>query len=702
MYRYAPRRLTTALPRVALWLALICGAILPPSTVVAQEIQQEGQAAAGGDRRESPTAPLPEARIPETRTTPPVHAGTDSGQKLHAPAEQEEFSVVIFGDRTGGPRSGLKVLESAIRMTNHIDPTFVLTVGDLIQGYNRETAWLLEAAEFKGLMNHLNAPWYPVAGNHDVYARPDKAGGHMDLYKKHFGPLYYSFDYKWAHFIVLFSDEALGFHNPSRTQNMSAEQMEWLGNDLATTRASQVFVFMHHPRWNYEGCNWPEVHEILAQDGRVEAVVAGHIHTYRDDGVRDGIHYYAMATTGGHRGELRETASIHHVNHLRIRRTRWSMAVLPVGSVLGGDFALGSEVDAMRQLQDNGIEVTGTVFVHAEQGLESPLTLRFKNPTDRRLPYKITLALPDGWLLSKELPHTHGEVEPGQSLDFPLAIRTTPAPGPDKQKPKAQRSRAPRPRLQVTLHYPLRHRAGQKVLTEEIELSTAIPVRLTGLSAQAGPRKKNKVLRLDGKSAIRVPLSNSLADVDHFTVECWVRGSTPLSRAGLITKTESSSFGIFWSEREEPLGPSGYAHIAGHGYIEAQPKEGWRWEQWTHVALCYDGEWLRFFVNGAVAAATQHRGKVTRNKHPLYIGADPNSRGRANSFFTGVIDEVRVSKTARYSDSFEPQRIFDTDADTLLLLHFDGIANGVHPDASAHENHGWKVGKPRLEFDPRP
>ena len=44
----------------------------------------------------------------------------------------------------------------------------------------------------------------------------------------------------------------------------------------------------------------------------------------------------------------------------------------------------------------------------------------------------------------------------------------------------------------------------------------------------------------------------------------------------------------------------------------------------------------------------------------------------------GCIDELRISKVARYAGHFDPLREpFASDADTLALFHFDGGTQGV-------------------------
>ena len=69
--------------------------------------------------------------------------------------------------------------------------------------------------------------------------------------------------------------------------------------------------------------------------------------------------------------------------------------------------------------------------------------------------------------------------------------------------------------------------------------------------------------------------------------------------------------------------------------------------------------------------------------------------------FRGRIDDVRLSKGVRYVTAFDPPRVHERDADTLVLLHFDREVRGIHPDASGHDDHGWPAGKPRLAAETR-
>ena len=611
---------------------------------------------------------------------PPVSAGTDSAQQLHAPDASEAFDFMIFGDRTGGPPEGIAVLADAVKMANRMDVDLVLTVGDLVEGYNEPEQWLKQMREYQATVADLDMPWYPVPGNHDVYARPKKPGGHMDLYKQHFGPLYYSFDYKWAHFIVLFSDESLSFSDPAKNQNMSDEQMAWLRADLESTDADRVFAFLHHPRWEkrYEGCNWNDVHDIFVADGRPTTIFAGHIHIYRDDGQRDNVHYYALATTGAHLRPFPKVATFHHVDFVRVRRDRIAVAVLPVGSVYASDFVLGEEVETMGELaRGSWLAIDGDAAIGLPAGARSSFTIELTNPTDERLHFTLDLSAAEGWTLDYE--PVDRTVMPREKVVVEVRA-TAPALGDTP------------PEVNVLARAFYKLRSG---LIEPVEIRANVPVQLNvSDDLTAADRGNNGVLTLDGSSAVRVDVPDELGK---YTLECWARGPKPEGRTALVTKTEGSAYGIFWGEPGSGAStPIGFACTTA-GYLELPSKEPWQWDQWTHLALVFDGKTAAFYANGQLQSRESTEAKARHNRHPLYVGADPNGRGDPVSFFTGQIDEVRLSGVARYDGPFAPARVFDRDEDTVLLLHFDRPFGSAALDDSGNGHHGWSVGKPKIE-----
>jgi hypothetical protein len=98
------------------------------------------------------------------------------------------------------------------------------------------------------------------------------------------------------------------------------------------------------------------------------------------------------------------------------------------------------------------------------------------------------------------------------------------------------------------------------------------------------------------------------------------------------------------------------------------------------------------FVNGREVAMKPGEGARKRNGLPLFIGADPNGRSEPTRPFSGRLDEIRLSRVARYAEVFEPVRRHEPDEQTVLLFHADRLVNGVLPDHSASQAHGVMTG----------
>jgi len=109
--------------------------------------------------------------------------------------------------------------------------------------------------------------------------------------------------------------------------------------------------------------------------------------------------------------------------------------------------------------------------------------------------------------------------------------------------------------------------------------------------------------------------------------------------------------------------------------------------RWYHVALTWnvDGENSEcgIFINGRKRAHTHYRRGMPPDASPENLG-DPAQRVRFGSGQYGGIatsefyDELRVSRSVRYREDFDvPLNPFEADADTSLLMHFDGSLEGL-------------------------
>ena len=78
-----------------------------------------------------------------------------------------QFQFVVVTDRTGGPRPG--IFEKGVEKINLLQPEFVMSVGDLIQGYTTDTIEInRQWDEFTGFVDKLEMPFFFVPGNHDI------------------------------------------------------------------------------------------------------------------------------------------------------------------------------------------------------------------------------------------------------------------------------------------------------------------------------------------------------------------------------------------------------------------------------------------------------------------------------------------------------------------------------------------------------
>ena len=210
------------------------------------------------------------------------------------------FHFVVVSDRTGGARPG--VFASALPKVNLLEPAFVVSVGDLIEGYTQDPAQLeKEWDEFEGFIENLEVPFFYVAGNHDM-----SNGTMAETWQGRFGPSYYRFVYKDVLFLVL-NSELFGMVSKPDTPVpgpwTQAEQLAFIEQTLTEVPDPRwTIVLVHQPLWDYPGGgrgDWPKVEEMLA--GRKHTVFAGHFHRYVKH-VRQDSKYITLATTGGGSG----------------------------------------------------------------------------------------------------------------------------------------------------------------------------------------------------------------------------------------------------------------------------------------------------------------------------------------------------------------------------------------------------------------
>lgn len=210
-----------------------------------------------------------------------------------------EFHFAVVSDRTGGARKGY--FEKAVGCLNLLRPSFVMSVGDLIEGggaseQNLRRQW----DEFNGFVQRLEMPFFYVVGNHDIWTgitgmSPARQCS-IDLWKEQFGTnTYYNFTYKGCHFVCLNSMDEHDYY-PPRTPGLSQTQLDWAAREiLARADARWTFIFLHKPL-DFTSDRWLAFERKIA--AREYTVFCGDWHNHCT-AVRHGRKFHMIGTTGG-------------------------------------------------------------------------------------------------------------------------------------------------------------------------------------------------------------------------------------------------------------------------------------------------------------------------------------------------------------------------------------------------------------------
>ncbi len=235
------------------------------------------------DDYEAPATPAPKS----IRLTLNADGGVNPWNHLDFHNDPNAFQFAIVSDRTGGARPG--IFEDAIHKLNLLQPEFVMSVGDLIEGYSHDPAVVnAQWDEFQGFIRELQMPFFYLPGNHD-----NSNATMVKIWRERFGAMHYSFVYRDVLFICL-NSQGPG----DGTYAIDPAQSQWVRDTLAAhTDVRWTLVFLHVPLWDYDAKRgWPAVEAAL--HGRPHTVFAGHYHSYLKSERKD-ANYYILASTGG-------------------------------------------------------------------------------------------------------------------------------------------------------------------------------------------------------------------------------------------------------------------------------------------------------------------------------------------------------------------------------------------------------------------
>ena len=246
--------------------------------------------------------------------------------------DPDNFQFAIIGDRAGGANPKGPYVR-AMDQLNWLQPEFVMSVGDYVEGYTAKPEVKKEQwDEFDSIIAKLEMPFFYVRGNHDINTPITRTA-----WTERRGPDYYYFKYKDVLFIALDTEGSgssmapaeleadlseyndLNINDPEAAKAFAAkvnliprvseivaeeppevdfpeQQVAWFKKVLAENKDVRwTLVFLHQPVWNNPAPSFQEMDAAL--EGRNYTFFAGHTHYYDYDPIK-GKEYITVGSAG--------------------------------------------------------------------------------------------------------------------------------------------------------------------------------------------------------------------------------------------------------------------------------------------------------------------------------------------------------------------------------------------------------------------
>ncbi len=141
-----------------------------------------------------------------------------------------------------------------------------------------------------------------------------------------------------------------------------------------------------------------------------------------------------------------------------------------------------------------------------------------------------------------------------------------------------------------------------------------------------------------------------------FTVDMWVYEDANTSvKRFLIGETYTTNANQWAMELNASNKLQGQINTSTGKLITFADASDFPTGQWVHVALERSGSTFRLYRNGSVVATQGHSGNLRSTTTYLMLGAPYPYYTSGYANFTGYMDEIRISKKARYSGTFTPE-----------------------------------------------
>jgi hypothetical protein len=230
----------------------------------------------------------------------------------------QDFDFVFFTDTHLQPELSAAVgCSKCFNQINEASPEFCIAGGDQVFDVCEQDLGRARMLfrKYRQTEAELTCKVHHTIGNHDVIGinqrspvEPEDPEYGKKLYQENFGELYYSFDHKGWHFVVL---DSIGIeYYKIFSPHFDGVQLAWLEADLkATDPSTPVVVVTHVPIASMLGslssdqgmgpivANSYAVHAVLAKSN-VKLVLQGHLHVWEKSHYRQTEYLTGGAVSG--------------------------------------------------------------------------------------------------------------------------------------------------------------------------------------------------------------------------------------------------------------------------------------------------------------------------------------------------------------------------------------------------------------------
>lgn len=164
---------------------------------------------------------------------------------------EDNHRLIVFADPQVYDENDLQKFEESVKdMIRTIQeedvPTYAFVCGDIV--FDKPELF----APYKEIVTRLACPVFHTKGNHDMAYGGWSAETSPTIFRKEFGPEFYSFNRGNTHYVVL--DDVMYTSNAYYYIGyLSDRQMNWLKQDLSFVKpGSNVILMFHIPVWSLE------------------------------------------------------------------------------------------------------------------------------------------------------------------------------------------------------------------------------------------------------------------------------------------------------------------------------------------------------------------------------------------------------------------------------------------------------------------